>query len=451
MQAIIVVPIRSGDPDRDRLWAYVRSWWTEHFDWPIFEGEHPHGEGPFNRALALNRGARAGLAAHPDADIIVAIDGDTIPDRDAVLAAVQQAHAIGMMALAYDVRVALDRPSTDLILAGQAPADWSGLPGKRSEEFVSCCVVVPRGLWDEMDGYDEKFSGYGYEDWAFCIAAETYSGKQVVRVPAPLYHLHHQPSPESSPRSPLLALNRKRFLAYRTLEGQRDALDEFLHLDPHGGPDAMIPPIFHRTVPSKTEAKVEAFWRTFQQHHDPAVWEFVTWRDPLDPAEWPLTAKAWDKCANGAQYAGLIRLEALYKHGGFYIDSDVECLRSWETLRFAPAVAGWEDNAVIPDAVLGAIPGHPAVLDMLAAAVESVTNGEDAWHSGPGVSTRILRGRDDVLLLPPGAFYPVHYHEKARLRENFSRTAPSAFSVHHWHGSWLTPEQRQRIAGSQRV
>ena len=95
-----------------------------------------------------------------------------------------------------------------------------------------------------------------------------------------------------------------------------------------------------RTVPSKTEAKVEAFWRTFQQHHDPAVWEFVTWRDPLDPAEWPLTAKAWDKCANGAQYAGLIRLEALYKHGGFYIDSDVECLRSWETLRFAPAVAG---------------------------------------------------------------------------------------------------------------
>ena len=112
----------------------------------------------------------------------------------------------------------------------------------------------------------------------------------------------------------------------------------------------MMPPVFDRTVRSKTEAKVEACWRTFQQHHDPAVWEFVTWRDPLDPAEWPLTAKAWDKCANGAQYAGLIRLEALYKHGGFYIDSDVECLRSWETLRFAPAVAGWEDNAVIPDA-----------------------------------------------------------------------------------------------------
>ena len=60
------------------------------------------------------------------------------------------------------------------------------------------------------------------------------------------------------------------------------------------------------------------------------------------------------------------------------------------------------DNAVIPDAVLGDTSGHPAVLDMPAAAVESVTNGEDAWHSGPGVSTRILRGRDDVLLLPPG-------------------------------------------------
>ena len=57
---------------------------------------------------------------------------------------------------------------------------------------------------------------------------------------------------------------------------------------------------------------------------------------------------------------------------------------------------------------------------MLAAAVESVTNGEDAWHSGPGVSTRILQGTRRRAPVATGAFYPVHYHEKAVWCENFS-------------------------------
>ena len=185
----------------------------------------------------------------------------------------------------------------------------------------------------------------------------------------------------------------------------------------------MIPPIFHRTVPSKTEAKVEAFWRTFQQHHDPAVWEFVTWRDPLDPAEWPLTAKAWDKCANGAQYATHPPGSPLQGTAGSTLIPHVECLRSWETLRFAPAVAGWRQRRD-PRRRPGAIPGHPAVLDMLAAAVRVRHEREDAWHSGPGVSTRILQGTRRRAPVATRAFYPVHYHEKARLRENFSRTAP---------------------------
>ena len=235
------------------------------------------------------------------------------------------------------MRVALDRPSTDLILAGQAPADWSGLPGETQRRVRVVLRGRPRGLWDEMDGY-EKFSGYGYEDLAFCIAAENLrQSKQVVRVPAPLYHLHHQPSPESSPRS-LLALNRKRFLAYRTLEGRRDALDEFLHLDPHGPDDdpAHLPP--HRPVQDRSQRSGRSGdVPTAPRPRRVGVRDMA---DPLDPAEWPLTAKAWDKCANRRSTPGSSARKPSTSTGGFYIDSDVECLRSWETLRFAPAVAG---------------------------------------------------------------------------------------------------------------
>ena len=38
----------------------------------------------------------------------------------------------------------------------------------------------------------------------------------------------------------------------------------------------------------------------------------------------------------------------------------------------------------------------------------------DTWHTGPGVLTDVLPLRRDVLLLPPGSFYPVHYRDPDR-------------------------------------
>jgi hypothetical protein len=55
-----------------------------------------------------------------------------------------------------------------------------------------------------------------------------------------------------------------------------------------------------------------------------------------------------------------------------------------------------------------------------------------------GVTTEVLPGRDDFLVLPPGAFYPYHYSEKEqRRRENHRKAQPWAFVAHHWWASWL--------------
>ena len=62
----------------------------------------------------------------------------------------------------------------------------------------------------------------------------------------------------------------------------------------------------------------------------------------------------------------------------------------------------------------------------------------DTWQSGPGVLTACLPGRSDVLLLPPGSFYPVHYHDPDRddkLRRLGQATDPWTFAVHHYWGS----------------
>jgi mannosyltransferase OCH1-like enzyme len=131
----------------------------------------------------------------------------------------------------------------------------------------------------------------------------------------------------------------------------------------------------------------------------------------------------------------MIRLEALLRFGGVYVDQDVEPLRPMDPLLHLPAFAAWEDERCVPNAVMGASPEHPAIRACLDEMLRRIPG--DTWKAGPGVLTDILPGRDDVLLLPPGSFYPYHYKEKERAGEDFRKSQPWAFVAHHWWGSWL--------------
>ncbi len=204
----------------------------------------------------------------------------------------------------------------------------------------------------------------------------------------------------------------------------------------------MIPRTLVRVVPSATSDEVEGFWEGAAMVHP--GWELVTYRDPLDPKDWPCTSRWWPLCQSGAQFAGLIRLEALLKHGGVYIDSDVEVYRPFDPLLGAGVFAGWEDASTVPDAVLGAEPGHPAIGALLSLALDRLQgddtdwrSGNGAWSTGPGVFTTLLPARPDVLLLPPGSFYPYHYSERERRHDDHRASNPWAFCCHHWAASWL--------------
>ena len=61
--------------------------------------------------------------------------------------------------------------------------------------------------------------------------------------------------------------------------------------------------------------------------------------------------------------------------------------------------------------------------------------------------TEVLPDRPDVLVLPPGAFYPWHYLEKSKASKG---RPPFCFVAHHWRGSWLSDEHRRSIEKRQR-
>jgi len=425
----VLVPRRSDGGHRDRLWEFARAWWLDqHPEWPIFEGESP--DGPFNRAAAINRAH----AAAGQRDVYLIIDSDIIANPEAVHAIVDVAERTGRMAVSHTRRVMLSRDMTNQILGGFR-GSWEHRSQKVWTDSCSCCIAVSGTLWDKVGGFDEGFIGWGYEDSAFGAWA-IHHGGPIHFEPSTLFHLWHPESPEASKASPLRRANEQRL---RRIHVQvRDLAC--------GRP---IPRILHRTVPAETTDEVEGWWARFGELHP--EWELRTYREPVDPAMFPISSPVWGRCQNGAQKAGLIRLEALVTWGGFYVDSDVEPFRALDPLLAVEAVAAWEDETTIPDAVLGARQGHPVFAEMLAAAIKAVKAGKDAWTSGPGVTTKVLRTpRHDVLVLPPGSFYPYSYLQKSRRELTTAEANPWAFGVHHWHHSWGTDEQKASILERQR-
>lgn len=430
MKAVILVPRRDDHGPRDRTWAWVKAWWERELpELPIFEGYH--GEGLFNRSTACNRAA----ALAGNWDVAVLIDADVICDAAQVREAIELAtDERNRLVLPFTRRHNLSERGSNRIMAGDQ-GSWRRYVAKTYTQMCSSVVVIPRPLWDTIGGFDEQFAGWGFEDTAFACAAETF-GTTLHKLEGECWHLYHPTAPEGRRDSPSYQANRARRELYSTSLGDQQAIRSLMAggtvlLRPEARAHENIPRILHRVVPQVSPPEAEEWWLRFGELHPD--WTLMTHRDPLKPADWPLTAHRWKDCSSGAQLAGLIRLEALWRWGGIYVDQDVEPARSFEPLLPLRAFAAWEDAKVVPDAVLGAEPEHPAIRACLDLALKRVRRGP--WESGPGVTTAVLPGRSDVLLFPPGAFFPVHYKEKERLADY--QPEPWVFAVHQWWGSWL--------------
>lgn len=195
----------------------------------------------------------------------------------------------------------------------------------------------------------------------------------------------------------------------------------------------MIPKRLVRTVPEKTTAEVEIWWdRACRLHPD---WEHITWRDPIDKSYFPLTSPFWQDCESGAQLADLVRTEDLYWRGGVYIDSDVEVYRPFDALLPLSAFAGWDCIEYVPNAIMGFEPRHSALKKVVEQAIDR--RHEGTWSAGVGVTTEVFRGCDNIVLFPPGSFYPV-YWRLARSTDwsTVEANNPWAFCSHHAHHSW---------------
>ena len=222
----------------------------------------------------------------------------------------------------------------------------------------------------------------------------------------------------------------------------------------------MIPKRLIRCVPEVIPDAWEANWLKWcDEYYTTRVigltaWDCVTIQDPIDPVLFPLLGRYHRYATSGAQLAGMVRLETVWRYGGVYVDADMEPLRAIDELRRHPLFICTEDGVHLTDAMFGAEKNHPGLL----ATIEHVARLYEDWLSacavpfpeddspppdppgaqatGPLATTHCLSRRPDVTVLAQRMFFPYTYLEPERAGEDFARTSPESYAVHRWSHSW---------------
>jgi mannosyltransferase OCH1-like enzyme len=134
-----------------------------------------------------------------------------------------------------------------------------------------------------------------------------------------------------------------------------------------------------------------------------------------------------DKCVNMASVSNVVRIHALSKYGGIWMDSDCEVLKPLDPLLKHSAFASEQDAGRICNAVMGAESQHPWI-DWQLARQDRLMNADAA----NGVYLASEAPRDFLTILPTEYFYPFLWDTPLDER----KAHPDSYLIHHWSGSW---------------
>lgn len=203
---------------------------------------------------------------------------------------------------------------------------------------------------------------------------------------------------------------------------------------------------FGPNEPDELMSRCLASWRTVLPDYEIKQWNESNSRLDSMYARRAYSEKAW------AYLSDYVRLDAVYREGGIYLDTDVEVIRSFDRLLDDNCFLGFqlEENHCdwVGNAVFGATAANPFIKKWLDQTLEGFER-TLLFDRAPLVVTRLLRRiglkqygmqrLGDVTLYPREYFYPYAWFEEFSLRSITEAT----HAVHHWAGSWMNPSPPQ--------
>jgi mannosyltransferase OCH1-like enzyme len=185
-------------------------------------------------------------------------------------------------------------------------------------------------------------------------------------------------------------------------------------------------------------------------------WKFKLWTDD-DLEEFGLVnIKQFNDAPNLGMKSDIFRYEILYRYGGLYIDTDFQCLKSFDDLVYLELFTG-TGHMDTPDMFNGLIACKPKhnIMKLLIDGISSIdTNIKDfnkiLYTTGPKYFSKLFfeyikkNPNDKVVLFPTKFFYSLPATMRFAVRDNLDvrkrlvdeHLTDESYCVHLWYTSW---------------
>jgi predicted glycosyltransferase involved in capsule biosynthesis len=185
MKLGIVVPLRLNS-EREQSFEYVHNWLkTKFVDVPIYLSDS-NGE-QFNVSEARNRGCLR--AINDGVDILMVIDADTVVLDIVKLSKAFELATFGVASMTKGY-VKLDEQETEEMLAGGEMKN-KNFKDKVMQNTSGGLWVLPVTVFQQINGWDERFIGWGYEDNALLMAYKKIYGEKIRRIKTTVLSFYH--------------------------------------------------------------------------------------------------------------------------------------------------------------------------------------------------------------------------------------------------------------------
>jgi mannosyltransferase OCH1-like enzyme len=177
-------------------------------------------------------------------------------------------------------------------------------------------------------------------------------------------------------------------------------------------------------------------------------WEYRLWTD-RDCATMNLpNRKLFDSITNYGPKSDLLRFHLLNEYGGLYVDTDFECLKSFERLTYLDFFTGigYPSKLELYPGLIGCVPNHPIIAKAIEAIKEIKSIPTDATGVLETISsyffTRIFwqvvsKYEEGIVAFPPDYFYPFPNQRGHKSRSGRDYIKNCSYAIHHWEVAWL--------------
>ena len=160
--------------------------------------------------------------------------------------------------------------------------------------------------------------------------------------------------------------------------------------------------------------------------------------------------RAYEDTQNFGERSDILRYEILYMFGGLYVDTDFECLKSFDLLHAACdfyAGIGYSKTYGLLNGLIGCVAGDTIIKTCIEGLVGKAHDGDASsiiGRTGPGLLTRsffkaIRSGYQGVAVgFPVTTFYPLPNWDRGNKDADAIKSwiCPESYGLHYWHTSW---------------